>query len=114
MDVFKDLVWDNLILAAKVELFAAFPFLAVPPISWAVSYIIDRLSGILYTAMKEFVNVEMIILRNEAAKAAFTRSSVTLKIIALNKGIESKEYKDARAENVTYMQDFVRRRRSAA
>lgn len=110
MNLFKRLVWDNLVEAAFIELYAAFPFLKVPPISWIIEPIIKHFLDAFYAGVSLFIVTEMIPIRNEALKVAYDREAVKLKIIAKNHGIESQEFLDAREKSKVGLSKFVRTR----
>jgi hypothetical protein len=107
-DIFKELVWDVLVKAAIGQLFAALPFLAWGPIGIVVSWALTLFANKLYEGVKEFVNLQAIVLRNEAHQRAYDRASVSLKIIAQQKGIESPEFKNAREDHKKKLSEFVR------
>lgn len=93
---FKSLIWDSLVKAALVNLFAVFPFLNIWPISWFIKYFINKYSDQLYSMVETFIDIKEIVLRNEQAKKEYNLQSIKLHIIAKQKGIESNEFKDAR------------------
>lgn len=108
MDIFKSLVWDTLIEAAVVYLHAAFPWTAIPPISWIIDTVIDIFADAVYKVCKEVWDVESIVLRNEEHRAAYEKAQVTLKIIAKDNGIESEEFKNAREKSKADLSRFIR------
>ena len=107
-DLFKDLVWDNLIKAALGKLFAAVPVLGWGPIGLVVNYIVFKFADQLYDAIKEWKDFKVIFLRNLGLEQDFNTTSVKLKLIAIDKGKESVEYKEARNENQKRLQNLVR------
>ena len=113
MDLFKDLVWDNLINAALVELHAAVPWTTIPPLSWIIDYIVRLFADKLYFGAKLFIDISTIPIINEELKREFGHSEVKLKIIAHNSGIDSEEFKNARKKNVVLLSKFVSMRRAA-
>lgn len=108
MDVFKDLIWNNLIEAALIELFVAFPFLNFWPINVAIRYIVMEFSDAIYAGVRELIDVTVIQLRNEQLQTEFDRSAVKLKIIARGAGIDSEEFKNARVENKDHLRKYIR------
>lgn len=62
MDLLKTLVWDNLVKAAIGRLFAAIPFLGWGPIGYLIGFIVTKITDYLYEVMKEWYNVESILL----------------------------------------------------
>lgn len=108
MEIFKDLVWDNLIEAGLAKLYLALPFLNIWPINSFINYIVKTYSDALYELMDETVDVGEIILRNENVKEVYGTEAVKLKIIAKNKGIDSKEFKDARIKSREKLRAAIR------
>lgn len=106
--IFKELVWDSLVKAAIARLFAAVPFLAWGPVGIAVSWALTLFADKIYEAVKLAVELEVIVLRNEAHRRAFDRASVELRLLARTKGIESPEFKVAREEHKKALAQFVR------
>lgn len=95
-DIFKQVVWDTLVKAAIAALFQAAPYLAVWPIGPIITYIINQFSAALYSVLRIIVDLEAIAFVNAEYKSAFDKAAVTLKIIAHDKGIDSKEFADAK------------------
>lgn len=108
LDTFKELVWGSLVKAALGKLFAALPLLGWGPIGWAITWIVERYSNELYQLAKEFLKLEAIALRNEAAERAYNTASVKLKLIARSNGIESEEFRKARDEDKKALDNLVR------
>lgn len=106
-DAFKDLVWDNLVKAAISELFTAAPYLAWGPVGWVVSFTLTYFAGKLYGAIVLAVSLEATVIKNEALRSAYDKAQVTLKIIAHDKGIDSKEFKDAKEDAKLALSRFV-------
>lgn len=108
MDLFKDLLWDNLIEAAVLELFAAFPFLAIWPLSTIIRILIGHFSNKLYAGINLFIDVSQIHWTNDTVRKEYDHRAVALKIIAVNHGIESREFKDARTKHKADLSKFIR------
>lgn len=108
MDLFKDLIWDNLIEAALSSLFAALPFLNFWPINVAIRYIIMEFTTGLYIGLAQFIDTTMIPIKNEQLKIDYQKAQVKLKIIAGGRGIESEEFKNARIEHKDYLRKHLR------
>jgi len=111
MSSFKSLIWDSLVKAALVKLFVAFPFLNIWPLSWFIKYFSEKYSDQLYVMIEKFVDVSAIVLKNETAKNEYNVQSVKLLIIAREKGIDSKEFKDAREIAKTKLAAFIQFKR---
>lgn len=113
MDLFKDLVYDNLVKAAIERLFLAAPFLAWGPFGVIVTHYLTKFANLLYEVTKTFVIVESIPIKNEALRKEYDRASVKLKIIAGEKGINSTEFKEARNADKENLLKLVTVRRAA-
>lgn len=107
-DIFKSLVWNSLVKAATNALFAAVPFLAWGPVGWLVNIIITKFADFLFAQAKEFIIFEAIQFRNKELQSKFDLASVELKLIAINKGVDSDDFKQARAKNVNDLSAFIR------
>lgn len=106
--LFKELVWHNLVKAALGQLFAASPFLAWWPLSAIITGVVMKYADMLYDSVKLFLDVEYIAMRNETFHREFTVEVVKLKAIAKNKGINSKEYQDEREKSRQALSNFGR------
>jgi hypothetical protein len=107
-DLFKALIWDNLVKAAVGRLFAAVPILAWGPIGYVITWVATHFADKLYDSVKMAIALEAIAIRNEAHRRAYDRASVALKIIAQDKGINSPEFREARDANKRALAEFVR------
>lgn len=108
IDLFKTLVWDNLIKAALADLFASVPLLGWGPIGYVITALVIRFSDKLYAGVKLFIEVKEIVFKNESLKNEYGRRSVELKIVAHDYGILSPEFEKAHEKNRNAMADFVR------
>ena len=106
--LFKSLVWDNLIKAAIKKVFMAVPFLAMGPLGKITVYLLTKFADKLYDVLHEQIDLQVIVFKNYRLRKEFDRASVKLKIIAKSKGIESNEFKDARELHKKRLSDFVR------
>jgi hypothetical protein len=107
-EIFKDLIWDNAIEAALVALFAAAPYLAVPPLKTIISGIIRLVGDTFFKYIRLIVDVNAISLVNKQHQANFEAISVKLRVLAYQKGIESNEFKKAKAEAKVAFAKFVK------
>ena len=107
-DIFKDLVWNALVKLAISKLFAAVPWLGWGPIGVIVGWIAGMLAEQLYDAMRMAVDLQLIAFKNDKLRKAFDGASVTLKIIAKDKGITSPEFQEARKAHREVLATFVR------
>lgn len=109
LDIFKELVWDTLvekaIQAQLVSLLGA--SLAVSPLGAFFGWVLTKFANSLYGYIKKLANLEAIAFKNAEAQEVYDRSSVMLKIIYDQSGVESQEYKNARIENKKRIKDLV-------
>lgn len=107
-DIFKEFVWDAVVALAVKQLFTLVPFLAWGPIGVVVGWIAGLLADQLYKALKLFVDMNLIPLKNEKHRKAFDDAGVKLKIIAKGSGIDSAEFKGARDAHKKALAEFVK------
>jgi hypothetical protein len=107
-DFFKAAVWDNIVKAALGRLFVFLPILGWGPIGFVVSWVVTHFTNQLYDLLKEAIQMEAIALRNESHRKAYERASVVLKVIALDKGINSPEFQKARDEHKRSLTQLIR------
>lgn len=107
-DLFKNLVWDNLIALGIEKLFRLLPFLGWGPIGFLVSKIIWKFSDVLFEVTDTFIDVKEIPIRNNNLRKEFDRESVKLMIIAREKGIDSIEFKTERENAKKSLSNLVR------
>lgn len=93
-NLFKEIVWDSIVKLAIKKIFLALPkWLGSAFFSPIITYIVVEITDKIYEALKELVNLEVILFKNESAQKAFAKAHLSLKKIALEKGIESEEFK---------------------
>lgn len=107
-DLFYQLVWTNLVTAALETLFAAVPVLGVQPLRTLISWAARAFTDLIYEGADLFIDLQMIVYKNEKLRREFDRSAVSLKIISHNYGPDSPRYKEARDEFRTSFAAFVR------
>lgn len=108
MDLFKTLVWDNAIKFFITNvLFRAVPFLSAGPVGFFVSTVLTMLTDAIYKVLKLFIQTEVVVLRNEEQQRAFTKSSILLRDAALNRGIDSQEYKAIHEQEKSALYNLV-------
>lgn len=107
-DIFKTLVWDNLVRAALAALYVSQPWLNVPPINWALNYLVPLFADHLYASAKLFINLEQIRFLNSVNQRDFETSSILLRDIAKEKGIDSQEYIDAHKKEVDAFSHLIK------
>jgi hypothetical protein len=97
--IFKDIVWDTALKAATVN----YPVLAV----WPISAFVNTISNYIFSGVKQVVDVGAIELLNSAHQSAYQKSSITLAVIAHDKGINSLEFINARKAALDAMAVFT-------
>lgn len=107
-NIFKSLVWDNLIEAGLNLFFIQYPFLKTWPFGPLISYVTKMFGDQLFTALKLAIDIEAILLINAAHREAYERASLELKIIAYDEGIESQKFLEARDGAKKALSHFTR------
>ncbi len=107
-EIFKHLIWDNVVKAVLARLFALIPLLGWGPIGYVVTFFVTKYSDLLYEAVKMFFAIEKIYLTNESLQRNFDNSSVKLKIFARDYGIESKEFLEERENEKRLFSTFIK------
>lgn len=106
--IFKQLIWDQLIAALIKRLFAEIPFLAWGPVGIIVKWLIMTLGDKIFEAVKLQIQLEAIVLRNAAHQKAFEQAATNLRIIAVDRGVDSEEFKNAREAHKKALAAFIR------
>jgi|WetSurMetagenome_2_1015567.scaffolds.fasta_scaffold559515_2 hypothetical protein len=107
-DIFKELVWDNLVKATLTEIFVAVPLLGWGPIGFVITSLAVKYSDKLYNGINKVVDVKAIALKDEILKREYDSASIKLKIIANSYGINSSEFEVSRVAHKNYLSQFVR------
>jgi len=98
-DIFKDLVWRALVKLAISQLFKAIPFLAWGPIGLVVSFFLTKFANYLFDAVKEVIDLQIIVFSNEKLASEYAAAALTLKEIGQALGVDSEEFKNARQKH---------------
>ncbi len=111
-DLFKSLVWDNIVKMAITRLFSFLPgFLVGGPIGLFLRPIITgfivKFTDQLYEFLRLTINFQMIVFKVEDLERKYTEAGVELASIANEKGIDSPEFAEARKANDEAFYDFV-------
>lgn len=105
---FKELIWDALVGLALKQLFTTIPWLAWGPIGAIVGIIVGRFGNLLFDFVREYINLELIVLRKQGLAKAYSEQALALKLIALEKGVDSDEFKAQREKAKTALSDFIK------
>lgn len=108
LDVFKSLVFDQLTKAAIAQILGLSPFLAWGPIAYIIGQAVVYVGDVIYNQLKDAVNLEVILIKNEAFHKAYVNASLSISKIAKEKGIDSPEFRKARDEHKAALSKFVR------
>lgn len=93
-DIFKNVIWDNSIDA----LLLLAPWTQLPVLRPVISFVSHLLGDALFAVVRKGLDVGVINLKEFAHKEAYESSSIKLRVLALDKGMDSPEYKTARAD----------------
>ncbi len=103
----KDVVWVALVKLATAKLISALPFLGWGPIGWITGLVVGMVGAAVYDAMDEAFRLQMIQFKNEKFQREYDTASVKLKIVALNHGIDSPQFREERKKNVEALSKLV-------
>ncbi len=107
-ELFKGGVWDTLVDLGLAALFAEAPYLNIPILRDGIKWLIRKFTDAMFTFFQEFVNLKYVFLHNLGMQKKFTEHALALKGLAIEKGLDSKEYKDAREEHKKALAEKVR------
>lgn len=108
LDVFKDLVFDQLVKAAISYIVGLAPFLSFGPIAFIIGKVVTYIAGILYAELKEAINFQVILLNNRSLHDKFVGAQIELKKLAMEKGIDSPEFRVQREKHKAALAAFAR------
>jgi hypothetical protein len=106
-NIFKNLVWDNIIALETKALLAQAPYLNIWPLNEIISSILSMVGNKVFDTIKLSIDLESITLMNKIYQAEFTNTSLRLKILAHDKGIDSPEFKEARENAKKILSKFI-------
>jgi hypothetical protein len=95
-DLFKSILWDTTLDVALAALFTEVSFLNVWPIKPIITDLAHMISNAFYSKLRLAVDMAAVPFINAERKKAFESATVTTKLIGLDKGVESPEYKKAK------------------
>jgi hypothetical protein len=105
--VFKDLVWDPMLKVGETWIEGMVPVLAWPVFKQIDEEAIQLITDYLFSQIVLVIDVETITLINDLHQSAFDKSSLKLKVVLHEKGVESDAYKQALAEELAAMSNFT-------
>lgn len=111
-NLFKDLVFDNLVKAAVKKVLAKIPKLIAVPVfgpfvGTIVSLVITKVADLLYEGFDEWIDFKQIAFKDKELQKKYDTAATKLKIIAHEKGIDSPEFKEQRNADKSALADFV-------
>lgn len=108
LDTFKALVFDPIVKLVIGKVIGLAGFLSFGPVAFLVTKLVTYIADQLYLVLRDQVNFNYIMLANEKHHEAFVAAHLELKGIAQSKGIDSKEFKEAREKRRKALSEFVR------
>lgn len=109
-DVFGNVVWDNLV-DLELEAFFSLPCFAwcrIWPIGPIIRYVVHRYSTKFYARFRTFIDITVIKIMDTAAKNEFEKQALMLKVIEIDRGLNSQDYKDAKEKARTSFLEFIK------
>jgi hypothetical protein len=107
-DLFKELIWSALKSLILSRIAALVPFLVWGPVGVVTGFVVGKVLDLVYDAIGTFLALEGIRFKNESLQREFDSSSLKLKLIARDKGINSPEFLLARDEHKKKLSEFVK------
>jgi len=108
LDLFKTLVFDQIVNTLTSAIIGLAPWLSLPFFSFIVRKTVKWISEKLYEQLSQFINFEVILLRNAEYHREYISACIALNGIAKTLGIDSPEFKVARNEHKKALAKFVR------
>lgn len=106
--LFKEFVWDPLLILGETALETYVPALALPVIKQVDEEILSLISDALYRQIILFVDITSIKLVNALHQSALDEAMSKLKTLSLEKGNKSPEYLKELEDAKTKFANFVR------
>jgi len=105
--VFYDIVWRPLIVTGETYLEGVAPFLALPVVKQLDESVINGLTDALYHQLVLLVDISAVQLIDPIRQAAYEKASEQLVIVATEKGVNSSDYQQAKAQALADFSQFV-------
>lgn len=108
LDLFKDLVFDPMVKLVIQRIIGLASWLAFGPVAFIVGQVVTYVAGVVYDVMKDFINFEVILLRNAEHQKALIEALTDLQKIAKTNGIGSPEFRSAREAHKAALAKYAR------
>lgn len=105
VESFVDWFTDTRILA---PLFAKVAFLSWGPLGLIVSFVVNKAVAFIFKQLKEFAGEKFIAIARQGLLGELDNRASALAVIAVEKGIDSPEFKAARQEHKNALSKFGR------
>ena len=106
-DLFKELIWDNLVPILMKWLISKVPFLSFGPLGALASWILMPILNELYSIVREHIDVARIIIRTSELQKKYAEASINFRKLAADQGEDSDAFKDALIADKKAFFDFV-------
>lgn len=110
LDTFKELVFDAIVRMLISRIISLAGWLSFGPVSFIVSQVVFYISNQLYALLREQINFQFIMLRNDKFHAEYVKASLDLQAAFDKFGGESKEFQELRDAHKKSLSDFIRYR----
>lgn len=104
--IFYDLVWSPMVKAGESYLEVQIPILNAPIIKQVDEAVLEGIANYTFQQFKLLIDTTTIKLINSAHQSAYDTASLQLMIIAQESGIDSNDYKAARASALLALSQF--------
>jgi hypothetical protein len=106
-EILKKLIWDAAVQAALKALFAAVPWLGWGPLGVFVGFVVGIFADKFFEFAKTgFIAEVLIPVDNAILKRELDTRAVKLKMLAVEKGIDSKEFQESRRLHAKALAEF--------
>lgn len=108
LDTFKELVFDALVRLLISRIIALAGWLSFGPVSFIISQVVTYVANQLYELLRDQINFQYIMLRNDKFHAEYVKASLELQAAFDKLGKDSKEYRELRDAHKKALSEFVR------
>jgi len=106
-DLFKELVFDELVKLAIKKLISKFAFLGWGPIGILTNFAVTKFAEMLYENLEEYIEMRKIAFRNKKLEKEFNKKAVHLKLISRQFEVDSPEFLEAKNEAKKALSNIV-------